>query len=134
LVEVCESSTLEDFATIVEPSDVAILAALGHAERLAIVELLMEARASQATIRARLELRSGTASKHLAILEERRLVARNRSHGAYGLVRPRETLVVIEAAAALASATSRTQAEADEERLRAVERMRMRRGADIADA
>jgi len=111
-----------------------MLGALAHLDRLAIVELLLQGQASQAELRERLEMRSGTASKHLRILEERRLVSRARSHGKYDVACPQELLALLEAAAALAAATSRRQAEADEDRQRAIRKLKMSRGVDIEEA
>jgi len=129
----CKSSILEDFATILSASDVGILSALAHPDRLAIVESLLREPATQSELRTRLDLRSGTASKQLGVLEERRLVARRSSHGRYAVACPNEMLALIEAAAVLGVATSRQQAEIDEARQRAIAKLRMSRGAGMAN-
>jgi DNA-binding MarR family transcriptional regulator len=107
---------------------------LAHPERLAIVELLLHGQASQRDLRLRLQMHSGTTSKHLGALEERRVVSRTTSHGEYDVVCPTELLRLLEAAAELGAATSRAQAEADEKRQRAVRKLKMSRGADMEQA
>jgi predicted transcriptional regulator len=110
-----------------------MLAALAHPDRLAIVELLLRGAASQADIRSKLYMQSGTASKHLALLEDRKLVSRPRAHGKYSLVCPKELLALLEALSALAGATSRRQAETDAARQRTIRKLRMRLGVDIEE-
>ncbi len=95
-----------------------MLQALADTERLLLVDRLLGKPASQAELRADFGLTSGNASKQLGLLESRRVIARDRSHGPYGIVAPAETTALLEAAAELAAAISRRQAVVDEEHAR----------------
>jgi DNA-binding HxlR family transcriptional regulator len=109
---------LEASGTVLPPSDATVLQALADTERLLIVGRLLRKPATQLELRAALDMKSGTASKQLGLLEARRIIARDRSHGPYGIVAPRETAALLEAAADLAAAISRRQAVVDEEHVR----------------
>jgi DNA-binding MarR family transcriptional regulator len=91
-----------------------VLQALADAERLAIVLSLLGKPGNQADLRSALHMTSGTASKQLGLLEARRIIARDRSHGPYVVVSPQQTTVFLQAAADLAAAISREQAFVDE--------------------
>lgn len=91
-----------------------MLQALADAERLAIVLSLLEKPGNQADLRSALHMTSGTASKQLGLLEARRIIARDRSHGPYVVVCPQQTIVLLQAAADLAAAISCEQAFVDE--------------------
>jgi DNA-binding HxlR family transcriptional regulator len=114
MAEVCKSSGLEDSRTVLPPSDVTILQTVADGDHAAILRHLLKKPLSQAAIREVLPMASGTASKQLGALESRKLVARRRSHGEYVLAAPRETERLLQAAADLAAALSRQQADVDE--------------------
>jgi DNA-binding MarR family transcriptional regulator len=111
-------------------SDGAVFEALAHETRRAIVERLLKAAASQAEIRADLNIRSGTASKHLGILEAAGLVTRGHSHGKYSVVLPSRLLELLQTAARLAESLAREQEEAAVARSRELRKLGMAAGAE----
>lgn len=104
-----------------------MIQALADPERIALVWSLLEREATQADLRLTLDMSSGTASKQLGLLEARRLIARARSHAPYVLVAPEETAALLQAAADLAAAISRTQASVDERRSKELRKAGFRR-------
>jgi DNA-binding transcriptional ArsR family regulator len=131
--QICNSSALEDFKTVLQPSDVYMLAALADAGRLEIVRRLLDAPLSQSEICSALKMTSGTASKQLRLLEAQRLISRDRSHGPYMVVSPNETAALVQAAADLATAISRKQALVDERHAKDLRKAQFKRGASGHD-
>jgi DNA-binding MarR family transcriptional regulator len=111
-------------------SDGEIFLALAHEEQRRILERLLRSDASQAEIRTDLDMRSGTASKHLKVLEDAGLVTRNYSHGRYRVVLPSMVLEVLRATAGLADSLAREQAERAASRLKELRKLEMSVGAD----
>jgi DNA-binding transcriptional ArsR family regulator len=121
---------LKDSRKVLPPSDAIVLGALADRERLDILRRLMDKPLKQAEIRRASDMRSGTASKQLGVLEACRLIARDRSHGPYVVASPTETARLLRAAADLAAALSRQQATADEEHARALRGTSVREHVD----
>lgn len=111
---------------LAQPSDVTLLAALGHREKIRIVERLSEGEAKQKDLARDLGLPSGSLSRLLSELVRARLVRQERegSHDPYQLVNPARTNELLDLAAELASELAddyaeraSQQAEADKARL-----------------
>jgi DNA-binding transcriptional ArsR family regulator len=124
---VCNSSDLADWKNLASSSDVAILAALGHREKIRIVERLSEGDAKQKQLTEDLGLSSGTLSRWLGELVRARIICQDRdgSHDPYRLVKPERTNELLDTAALLASELANAsavraahQAKVDEIRLR----------------
>jgi DNA-binding IclR family transcriptional regulator len=113
--------------------DVEILSALGHEQRHAIVVRLLAEPATQAELCEVLKLKSGSASKHLAILEGLGIVGRLHSHGAYGVQHAAPVLGLLERAATVADAAARSKAELSARRLAESRKLMMARGAEAGD-
>jgi len=78
-----------------------ILSALGHPDRLRIVEELLGGPATQAELVRRLDLSQPSVSRHMALLTALGLVERASPRGACSLTAPLETQEVLGAAQAL---------------------------------
>ena len=109
------------------PSDVAVLAALAHRERMRIVECISRGPAKQKELAKELGLDSGSLSRWLRELAQARVITQDRegSHDPYWLVVPERTNELLDLAALLASELADAyaeravaQAKVDEERLR----------------
>jgi DNA-binding IclR family transcriptional regulator len=123
---ICDSSDLADWKNLAAPSDVSLLQALAHRERMALVERLSDGAARQKELADFLGAKSGTVSRWLGDLVRARVISQDRegSHDPYWLVRPELTNQLLDTAAALASELSDAhseraawQAEIDRERL-----------------
>lgn len=95
------------------PSDVAVLTALAHRERMRIVERLSRGPAKQKELASELHLDSGSLSRWLRELAEARIISQDRegSHDAYWLVMPERTDELLDLAALLASELADAYAE-----------------------
>lgn len=89
-----------------QPSPERVLAALAHRDRLNIVMNLFERPSTQTQLVNLLEINAGTMSRHMAALEDIRLITRERSHGPYSLAAPRETFELLHAVAELSVAAA----------------------------
>jgi len=85
-----------------ERPDVKLLKPLADDTRLEVVLELLERPATQKELGAYFGLPSGSMSRHLRELEGAGIVGRERAHGAYRVLHPRQTRALIEAAAGLA--------------------------------
>lgn len=104
-------------------SDVLFLQEYADSDRLRVLELLSEKPKTQKELAAALDLNSGTLSRHMAGLTAAGLVVRERGHGPYALVAPKETLDLIRAATRLSVVVARIHFEASQEREREIDRL-----------
>ena len=84
---------------------------------------------NQDGVRQAVGLTSGSASKQLKILEERQLIARERSHSPYRIVAQLEMTGVLQAVADLAAAISLQQSAVDTRYARDFRKARLRQDA-----
>jgi DNA-binding transcriptional ArsR family regulator len=118
---VCNSSYLADKKNLALSSDAAILAALGHRDKIRIVERLSEGQAKQKELIKDLGIASGTISRWLAELSRARIVSQDRegTHDAYWLVCGERTNELLDLVALLASELSSAHAERAAEQAKA---------------
>jgi DNA-binding transcriptional ArsR family regulator len=116
----CNSSYLADWKKIPSASDATVLAALGHPDKIRIVERLADGDAKQKELVADLEIKSGTISRWLADLSRAQIVSQDRegTHDPYRLVRKERTEELLDLAALLASELSTAGAERAESQRR----------------
>jgi DNA-binding MarR family transcriptional regulator len=122
----CNSANLADVQNLPTPSDVVVLAALAHRERMRIVEHLRRGPAQQKELAKELQLDSGSLSRWLRELAQARIISQDRdgTHDPYWLVMPERTDEFLDLAALLASELAdayaeraAAQAKVDRERL-----------------
>jgi predicted transcriptional regulator len=116
--------------TLPSPSDGRLLHAYAELERVRIMLRLYRSPATQKELAAELGLNSGVISKQMKVLEDADLVGRPRSHGAYGLVAPRETWAVLRSISNLAAAINTARADADDQWSQEVQRAAMQPAAN----
>jgi DNA-binding HxlR family transcriptional regulator len=123
---ICNSSYLADWKKVATPSDVVVLAELGHRDKIRIVERLSEGPARQRDLIDELGLTSGTLSKWLAELVGARLVVQEGSapRDPYWLVKPDTTNALLDIAAQLASELADAEVERAQEQA-TVDRQRL---------
>jgi DNA-binding transcriptional ArsR family regulator len=121
------SANLADVQNLPTPSDVAVLTALAHRERMRIVERISRGPAKQKELAEDLGLDSGSLSRWLRELAQARIINQDRegSHDPYWLVAPERTNELLDLVALLASELAdayanraTAQAEVDKARLR----------------
>ncbi len=117
-----------EFAMVPDRPDVKLLKTFSDDTRLELLLELLEQRATQKELGARFGLPSGSMSRHLRELELAGLVARERAHGAYHVIHPRQTRALIESAAQLADELAAAHSEAATRNVRAVRKAGLKGG------